>query len=204
MKYFLLIVFLLTSLKLKAESGPIDLQGKKLGNIPIRVLGSFKLQRGTFGSGDDTTFAKRDMTGFGADVMAGLKLGPLMVGAGGEYLYWVEASENAGDSLQGFARNFFIAAGLTLGDVFLLGKYYFNAKYGLAHKVTSGEELNFIGSNQNFSLSLLIRLGKRNYISFDAASSSYDEEERDNVESSLTTGETMKLTSFGISFGFIY
>src|ERR1700752_1162242 len=91
----LILVFFVSN-SFAAEA--IQLEGKKLGRFPFRVLGPAKYQNATFRSKDKTTVVPRHLNGFGAEALAGLVLGSVIIGGGGEYMSYFQASKMSDNS----------------------------------------------------------------------------------------------------------
>ena len=174
--------------------------GSKLG---LRLMGNVKLLRGSIGSKDGTTVTKKQMNGIGADAIIMLKTGVLLVGGGGEYAKFFQQSKTSDNyNLSGSMTNFFGAAGLNAGALSLVGKYYFSTKYDVSKSSSSSEKVFYNTPSASYGAAIIIRTGPLSAISLEYTQIGFKKEVRDGSTSKLSSA--MQLSSFGLSYGFVF
>lgn len=194
MKTLLIFLFISFSSITFAES--IQLEGKKLGKFPIRILGTAKYQNATLGDEDGETIKPRHLNGLGAEALGGLVLGNFIIGGGGDYMYYAQASDVADDSnMTGSATNFFGVAGISVHRFLLLGKYIFQSTYKVNKEDDNGEKLEFTDPEGSFAATLVYRLGKRSFLNVEYVKTTYTEGLED---------KKMKFQSVGLSYGVMF
>lgn len=197
------LLILVSNLAL-ADSKPIQLEGKKFGKFPIRVLGSAKYQNGNFGSADKTTVKPRHLNGFGADANAGLVLGSFIIGGGGEYMSWFQASKVSDDSeFTGSTVNFFGSVGVTFHHFLLLGKYIFNSTYQVNKKDTNGDKIKYSGPEGSYAINLIYRTGSKTFLNLEYTDLTYGKKSA-ATSNTLKGGERIKFSTIGLSYGVIF
>lgn len=205
MKTLLLLSSLFIISHAFADSRPIQLEGKKLGNIPIRVLGSAKYKNGNFGSKDKSTVNPRHLNGLGADAMAGVILGPFFIGGGGEYMSWLQSSDPKDNSdASGSSVNFFGSAGIALGRFLFLGKYYFQSTYQVNKEDINGDKIKYSSPEGSYSIGVVYRFGKRSFLNAEYSSINFSKEEAGGTTTSLAHGEKITFSSVGLSYGVMF
>lgn len=178
-----------------------------LSGIKFRLLGGLKLQHGTFGSSDDATVESQKMNGVGAEAVAGVNLGPFILGLGTEYTLWYQATDpkDVGNiNLSGNNHNISAVGGFAFGKLCLIGKYHFKSTYSISQKSESDDKVKYTDPDASYSASLLYRLGRRSFISLDYNLITFTSEDRGSSTRSLGSDEEMILKSFGLTYGFMF
>ncbi len=181
--------------------------GRTLSGIKLRALGGLKLEHGTFGSKDNSTVKERQMNGIALDVIAGINLGPLLLGVGADghkYLQQTEAKKFNDTNLSGTLINYSGVAGIAFGKLLLLGKYYFKSDYKLDKKTTTGESVTYSSPDSSIGASLLWRPGGKTYWSIDYMSMTFKKTALGGSSSSLNSDTQMALATFGITYGIMF
>lgn len=205
MKLFYILGLLIITSHVLADSKPIQLEGKKLGKIPIRVLGSVKYKNGNFASTDKSAVKSRHLNGFGADAMAGLILGSVFIGGGGEYMNWLQATDPKDNSdMTGSSINYFGSAGLALGHFLILGKYFFQSTYSVNRADNNGDKLKYSSPEGSYSLGVIYRFSKRSFLNLDYTSINYGRQKTGGTTSDLDSDHKITFSSVGLSYGIMF
>lgn len=210
---FILLIFLLalplTSHAdfISSSSGTSGKSGLNFGGLKFRLLGGAKLQRATMMSKNDFV-EKRSLNGIGADVVAGLSFGPLIVGGGATYTKFYQSTDKKDVSdtdTTGDLTTYQGVVGLGFGKLCLLGRYYFQADYKLSQKTAAGESSSYSKPDGSYGISLMYRPGGRSFWSADYNNINFTEAKIGNVKTKLESAdEKINLNSFGITYGFMF
>ncbi len=188
-----------------SKAKAIQIEGKSLGKFPFRVLGSAKYQNATFGSKDKSTVNARHLNGFGAEALAGLVLGPIFIGGGGEYMNWIQATGPKDNTdLTGNSVNVFGAVGFAFHRFLLVGKYIFQSTYRVNKKDALNNRVQYSGPEDSFAATLVYRFGKRSFFTLEYDSLTYGKQKLGSTSSTLGSDEKMKFSSVGFSYGVMF
>lgn len=181
--------------------------GIGLGGIKFRLLGNLKLSRASMMSKDDFV-EKRTLNSIGADSVAGINIGPLIVGAGAAYTMYYQATDKkdvSGTDTSGSMTSIHGVAGLAFGKLCLLGRYIFKADYSLSQKTSTGDKETFSKPTGSYGLSLMYRPGGRSFWSVDYTNINFTEVKVGSSKTKLSgSDQQINLNSFGISYGFMF
>ncbi|MES2526518.1 MAG: hypothetical protein V4598_05500 [Bdellovibrionota bacterium] len=210
MKYFLLLALMvpLTSHAEWISSSSGRSGGSSgMGGIKFRLLGGLKLQRATMMSKDDFV-EKRSLNGIGADAIAGVNIGPLILGAGGSYTKFYQSTDKDdvdGTDTSGDLTQLNGVVGLAFGKLCLIGKYIFKADYKLGQKTEAGESSTYSKPDASYGISLLYRPGGRSTWSLDYTNINFTEAKIGSAKTKLSdSDEQINLNSFGLTYGFMF
>lgn len=171
--------------------------------LGFHLLGNVKLLHGSFGSKDNTTVSKKQMNGIGADATVALRVGVLFVGGGGEYGKFFQQSKTSDNfNLSGSMMNLFGAAGVSAGNFALMGRYYLSSKYDISKTSSSSEKVSYTTPTASYGAVISYRTGARSVLSLEYTQMGFAKEVRDGTTSKLASA--MQLSTFGLSYGFIY
>lgn len=204
MKNIILFISLILTLP-QAFGEAIQLEGKKLGKFPIRVLGSAKYQNAMIGSSDGDLIKSRHMNGVGADVLGGLVLGNFIIGGGGEYMYYAQASDLGEDDdsdMTGSSTNLFGAAGFAVHRFLLLGKYIFQSNYTVNKKEDNGDKLKFGGPEGSFAVTLIYRISKMSFLSAEYNNTTYGDIQ--GTDTAALKDKKIEFSSVGFAYGVMF
>ena len=175
--------------------------------IKFRLLGDLRLSRATMMSKDDFV-EKRSLNGIGADSVAGINIGPLILGAGAAYTMYYQSTDKkdvGGTDTSGSMTSFHGVAGLGLGKFCLMGRYIFKADYSLSQKTEDGDKAVYSKPSGSYGLSLMYRPGGRSFWSLDYTNINFTEAKIGAEKTKLSGAkEQINLNSFGISYGFMF
>ena len=156
----------------------------------------------------DDFVEKRSLNGVGADALAGVNIGPLIIGAGAAYTKFYQSTDKddvSGTDTSGDLTQYQAAAGLALGKFCLLGKYYFKADYKLSQKTSGGDNSTYSDADASYGASLMYRPGGRSFWSLDYQTVNFTEAKVGGTKIDRSSSdEQINLTSFGISYGFMF
>lgn len=166
-------------------------------------MGNLKVLHGSFGSKDGTTVSKKQMNGVGADAILGLNFGSFLVGAGGEYIKFMQQSKASDNiNLSGTMTNLFGTAGISAGKFFISGKYYFSTNYDLTKSSSSSESVKYNTPSASYGASIAYRLSKHTILTLEYNTIGFSKEVRNGTTSKLES--PMQLATYGLSYGFIF
>ncbi len=205
LKILLLLAVTFSSIDSKAYSGGSG-GSPSLSRIGFRFLGNLKLQHGTLGSNDGSV-KKRKVNSIGAEAIGGINLGPLILGAGAEYskLFQMTDPDDVSDTnLSGGITQFSGVAGFAFGKLCLLGKYYFKSSLSLDQKSPADEKVQYLSPDASYGISILYRPGGRSFWGIDYNNINFSKEDRAGTTNNFSADETMNLSTFGISYGFMF
>lgn len=207
LKNFLFIFLSFFSIQAIAqETKTID--WSKLGFKPkVKLLGMFKYQNATFGSGDSAVAKSRTMKGFGGDAIAGINFGPALIGLGGDYVTWFQSTDkaDAGNSdLSGYSQNLYGTAGFAFSRLLILGKYNFQSTYKVKPKDASGQKIRYEDPSGSYSATLIYRPGGKWFFGVEYSHLIFTKEERGSTNTTLSGDKKMKLEAVGASLGMIF
>lgn len=178
-----------------------------LGGLRPRLIGGAKFSRATMMTKNDFV-EKRSLNGIGADAIAGFNFGPLILGGGASYTKFYQSTdkEDVSDTdTTGDLTLYQGVAGLAFGKLCLLGRYFFKADYKLTQKTSAGETATYSQPEGSYGVSLMYRPGGRSFWSLDYQSINFTEAEIGSTTSDLSAAdEQINLTSFGITYGFMF
>jgi hypothetical protein len=175
--------------------------------IKFRLLGGLKLQRATMMSKNDFV-EKRSLNGIGVDSVAGVNIGPLLLGAGAAYTKFYQSTEKkdvGGTDTTGDLTSFHGVAGIGLGKLCFMARYIFKADYKLAQKTVSNETAAYSKPTASYGLSLMYRPGGRSFWSVDYTNVNFSEMKIGSTKTKLSSDDSkINLNSFGITYGVMF
>ncbi|MBY0515458.1 MAG: hypothetical protein K2P81_01015 [Bacteriovoracaceae bacterium] len=129
-------------------------------------------------------------------------LGSVLIGGGGEYMNWVQATDPSDNSdLSGNSLNLFGAVGVGFNRFLIIGKYIFQSTYNVSKKDTNGDKTTFYEPSGGYAATLVYRIGKSGFINTEFNSLSYSKKSVGSTKTSLNSDEKMIFQSIAFGFG---
>ena len=151
---------------------------------------------------------KRSLNGVGLDAIAGISIGPLILGGGAGYTKFYQATDKkdvGGTDTSGNLLSYQGIIGFGLGKFCLMGRYIFKADFKLAQKTSADETSTYSKPDTSYGVSLMYRPGGRSFWSLDYTNVNFTEGKLGSTKLDLKDSEDqINLNSFGITYGFMF